>query len=46
MHDSILVGYESRKLKNEKNYSTHELDVLVIAHTLKYLCHYLIGCKF
>jgi hypothetical protein len=40
------VCYESRKLTPaERNYSTHELELLSIVHTLKIFRHYLEGCQ-
>ena len=37
----------SRKLKeHEKNYSTHDLELATIIHTIKMWWHYLIGSRF
>ena len=41
------VAYTSRKLKDhEKNYATHDLELLAVIHALKLWRHYLLGCKF
>ncbi|GAX73440.1 hypothetical protein CEUSTIGMA_g892.t1 [Chlamydomonas eustigma] len=41
-----LVCYESRKLTPaERNYSTHELELLAIVHAVKIFRHYLEGCQ-
>ncbi|GAX77913.1 hypothetical protein CEUSTIGMA_g5355.t1 [Chlamydomonas eustigma] len=40
------VCYESRKLTPaERNYSTHELELLAIVHAVKIFRHYLEGCQ-
>ena len=40
------MAYESRKLKeHEKNYPTHDLELVAIIHSLKMWRHYLIGRK-
>jgi hypothetical protein len=42
-----VVCYESRKLKeHESNYSTHDLELSSIIHTLKMCRNYLMGKKF
>jgi hypothetical protein len=42
-----VVCYESRKLKeNERNYTTHDLELVTIIHALKMWRNYLIGRKF
>ena len=47
MQDNYVVFYESRKLKeHEKNYATHELELVTIVHDLKMWRHYLMGIKF
>ena len=47
MQDNHVICYESRKLKeHEKNYATHDLDLLAIVHALKMRRHYLMGRKF
>ena len=41
------MAYESRKLKeHEKNYATHDLELVALIHGLKMWRHYLIGRKF
>ena len=36
MQDNHVVCYESRKLKeHEKNYATHDLELVTIVHALK-----------
>ena len=41
------VAYSSRKLKiHEKNYATHDLELLAVIHALKLWRHYLLGNKF
>jgi len=47
MQDNHSVAYESRKLTtHEKNYATHDLELLAIVHALKLWRHYLLGQKF
>lgn len=42
-----VVCCKSRKLKeNERNYATHELELVKIVHALKMWKHYLMGKKF
>jgi hypothetical protein len=42
-----VISYESRKLKNhERNYATHDLEIVAIVHALMLWRHYLIGKKF
>jgi hypothetical protein len=42
-----VIGYESRKLKeHERNYATHDLELVVIVHALRMWRHYLMGKKF
>ena len=42
-----VVAYESRKLRtHEKNYATHDLELLAVVHTLKHWRHLLLGLKF
>ena len=42
-----LVAFTSRKLKDyEKNYATHDLELLAIFHALKLWQHYLLGQNF
>ena len=36
IQENYVVAYESRKLKeHEKNYATHELELIAIIHALK-----------
>ena len=47
MQDNHLVCYESRKFTaHEKNYATHDLELVAIVHALNMWRHYLIGRKF
>jgi hypothetical protein len=47
MQDNYVVCYESRKLKeHEKNYVTHDLELVAIVHALKMWRHYLMGKRF
>ena len=42
-----MICYESRKLKGrEKNYATHDLELVAIVHALKMWRHYLMGRRF
>jgi hypothetical protein len=42
-----VIGYESRKIKeHERNYVTHDLELVAIVHALKMLRHYLMGKIF
>jgi hypothetical protein len=42
-----IIFYESRKLKeNERNYVTHDLELVVVFHALKMWRHYIMGNKF
>jgi hypothetical protein len=42
-----VIGYESRKLKeNERNYTTHDLELATIVHALKMWRNYLMGKIF
>ena len=46
MQDNHVVCYESIKLKDdEKNYDTHDLELVAIIHALKMWRHYLMGRK-
>jgi hypothetical protein len=52
-HDGVLtqnghvISYDSRNLKeHDMNYSTHDLEFLVIVHAVKMWKHYLMGKKF
>jgi len=47
IQENYVVAYESRKLKqHEKNYATHDLELVDIIHALKMWRHYLIGRRF
>jgi hypothetical protein len=47
MQNGHVVGYESRKLKeHERNYSTHDMELVSIVHALRMWRHYLMGKKF
>ena len=47
MQDGQVVCYESRRLNDhEWNYSTHDLELVVIIHALKMWRHYLLGRRF
>jgi hypothetical protein len=47
IQDGQVTAYISRKLrKHEENYSTHDLELLVIVYALGVWRHYLIGRKF
>ena len=42
-----VIAYESRKLKiHEMNYTTYDLELVVVIHALKMWRHYLIGRRF
>jgi hypothetical protein len=42
-----VIGYDSRKIKeNERNYATHDLELVAIIHALRMWRHYLMGKKF
>jgi hypothetical protein len=42
-----VIGYESRKLKeHERNYATHDLELVAIVHALRTWRHYLMGKRF
>jgi hypothetical protein len=42
-----VVCYESKKLKeHERNYATHDLELVVFVHALKMWRNYLVGNKF
>jgi hypothetical protein len=42
-----VIGYESRKLKeHERNYATHDLELVAIVHTLRMWRNSLMGKKF
>ena len=42
-----VIRYESKKLKeHERNYATHDLELVAIVHALRMWMHYLMGKKF
>jgi hypothetical protein len=42
-----IICYESQKLmENERNYVTHDLELVAIIHTLNMWQHYIMGIKF
>jgi hypothetical protein len=44
MQDRQVITYASRQFrKHEENYSTHDLELAAVVHTLKIWTHYLIG---
>ena len=46
MQDNHVICYESRKLKeHEKNYATHDVELVAIVHALDMWRHYLMGRK-
>jgi hypothetical protein len=46
MQEGKVVAYSSRQLKvHEKNYPTHDLELVVVVHALKTWRHYLYGQK-
>lgn len=47
VQDKRPVAFTSRKLQvHEKNYPTHDLELLAVIHALKLWRHYLLGDKF
>ena len=47
MQDNHMICYESRKLKeHEKNYATHDLELVAIVRALKMWRNYLMGRRF
>ena len=47
MQDNQVVCYELRKMKeHEKNYATHDLELVAIVHALKMWRNYLMGRTF
>ena len=47
MQYNHVIRYESRKLKeHEKNYATHDLELVATVHALKMWRHYLMGGRF
>jgi hypothetical protein len=44
MQDNRAIAYASRQLRHhEEHYPTHDLELLVVVHTLKVWRHYLLG---
>ena len=42
-----VISYESRKIKeHERNYATHDLELVSIVQALKMWRHYLMGKRF
>ena len=47
MQNGKVIAYASRQLKtHEKNYATHDLELLAVVFALKMWRHYLLGEKF
>lgn len=47
MQDGKVVAYASRQLRiNERKYSTHDLELVVVVFVLKIWRHYLYGSIF
>jgi hypothetical protein len=47
MQNGHVIGYESRKLKeHERNYATHDLELVDIVQALRMWRHYIMGKKF
>ena len=47
MHSWRVVAYGSRQLKNhERNYPTHDMELVAIVFALKIWCHNLYGEQF
>jgi hypothetical protein len=47
MQDGHVISYESRKInEHERNYVTHDLELVAIIHALKMWHHYLLGHIF
>ena len=46
MQNEKVIAYASRQLKEyEKNYPTHDLELIAVVHTLKIWCQYLMGAR-
>jgi hypothetical protein len=46
MQEGKAIAYASRQLrKHEKNYPTHDLELVAVVHALKIWRHYMIGNK-
>jgi hypothetical protein len=47
MQNGHVIGYESRNIKeHERNYTTHDLELVAIIHALRTWRNYLMGKKF
>ena len=47
MQSGMVVAYGSRQLKNhERNYTTHDMELVAIVFALNIWCHYLYGEQF
>jgi hypothetical protein len=47
MQNGNVIGYESKNIKeHERNYATHDLELVAIVHTLRMWRNYLMGKKF
>ena len=47
MQSGRIVAYGSRQLKNhERNYPTHDMELVAIVFALNIWCHYLYGEQF
>jgi hypothetical protein len=47
MQNGYVIGYESKNIKeHERNYATHDLELVAIAHALRMWRHYLMRKKF
>lgn len=47
IQDNKVVAYTSSQLRpHERNYTTHDLELWTIVHTLKTWCHYLYRVQF
>ncbi|MCI70851.1 RNA-directed DNA polymerase (Reverse transcriptase), partial [Trifolium medium] len=47
MQSGKVVAYASRQLKtHERNYPTHDLELVAVVFTLKIWRHYLYGSRF
>ena len=45
--NGFVICYESRKLKeNERQYATHDLELVAMVHALSKWRHYLMGKRF
>lgn len=47
MQEGYAIAYESKKLRtHERNYATHDLELLAVVYALKLWRHYLLGQRF